>query len=359
MDFLETTYYGNTVQAYIIGAAVALAVFVVATSIRAFALGKLRKLARETSTRIDDLAIHLVEQTKHWVILMLSLYAGTLALEIAPDQAAVIRVVAVACFAFQVGRWASSAITFLLREFRERKEAEGDTSSLGAIMLVAVVARMTVWILVLLLILDNLGLDVTALVAGLGIGGLAVALAVRNILSDLFSSVSIMLDKPFEVGDFIIVGDLMGTVEHIGIRSSRLRAPSGEQLVFGNEDLISSRIRNMKRMADRRAVMNLRISYGTSTEQLREAPEIVRSVIEAKESVRFDRCHLKALGESAVDLEAVFYMTDPAYALFMDTQQRINLEVLDAFAQKGIHIAYPTQTVYVQDERDAARATGQ
>jgi len=354
MDFLETTYYGNTVQAYIIGAAIALAVFLAATAIRALVLGRLRKLVRETSTRIDDLAVHLVAQTKHWVILLLSLYAGTLALEIHPDHAAVIRVLAVACFAFQVGRWATSAITFLLRDFRERKQAEGDTSSLGAIMLVAVVARMLVWILVLLLILDNLGVDVTALVAGLGIGGLAVALAVRNILSDLFSSVSIMLDKPFEVGDFIIVGDQMGSVENIGIRSTRLRAPSGEQLVFGNEDLISSRIRNMKRMADRRAVMNLRLAYDTPADKLSQAPAIVRGLIEAKADVRFDRCHLKSLGESAIDLEAVFYMTNPDYVLFMDTQQRINLEVLDAFEREGIRIAYPTQTVHLQDDRQAA-----
>jgi small-conductance mechanosensitive channel len=354
MDFLDTTYYHNTIQTYIIAAAIAFAVFLLATGVRAFVLGRLKKLVRETSTRIDDLAVHLVKQTRHWVILLLSLYAGTLALVIEPDHADVIRIVAVACFAFQVGRWASSAITFLLKDVRERKEAEGDTGSLGAIMLVAVVARMLVWILVGLLILGNLGVDVTALVAGLGIGGLAVALAVKNILSDLFSSVSIMLDKPFEVGDFIIVGDQMGSVENIGIRSTRLRAPSGEQLVFGNEDLIGSRIRNMKRMADRRAVMGIRIGYDTPPDKLKQAPDILRGIIEAKDSVRFDRCHLKALGESAIDLEAVFYMTNPDYALYMNTQQAINLEVVQAFAEEGIRIAYPTQTVQLQDERKAA-----
>ena len=348
MDFLETIYYDNTIQAYLAAATVAVVVFIVATSVRAIALSKLTKLVRATHTKIDDLALFLVRKAKFWVILVLSIYAGTLVLELALDQQRIISIVTVAAFSIQVGLWASGAIIFLLGDFRKRKEDEGDTSSLGAIMMIAVVARMLVWILIGLVIVDNLGVDVTALVAGLGIGGLAIALAVKNVLSDLLSSVSIMLDKPFEVGDFIVIGDLSGKVENIGIRSTRLRAPSGEQLVFGNDDLLNSRIRNMKRRSDRRAVIELGLGYATPAAKIEAAPALVKNIIESQESTRFDRAHIRSLGDSAIILEAVYYMTDLDFALFMDTQQNINLEILQACEREGIEIAFPTQTVYVR-----------
>ncbi len=346
----DTIYYGNSVQAYAIAIAVALVVFAAASTIRAMAIGKLNRLVERSQTRLDDLAVLLVRKVKLSVILVLSLYAGSLGLSLAPEYHQVLQVVAVALFAVQMGLWASTAITFLLDDFRQRKESEGDSSSLGAIMMLAVVARMLAWILVGLLILDNLGIDVTALVAGLGIGGLAVALAVKNVLSDLLSSVSIMLDKPFEVGDAIVVGDLTGTVEHIGIRSTRLRAPSGEQLVFGNDDLLGSRIRNMKRRSDRRSVIQLSLGYATASEKIAAAPEMVRSIIESQEHTRFDRAHIRELGSSAIILEAVYYMTDLDFALFMDIQQKINLEILDRCAREQIEIAYPTQTVHVRQD---------
>jgi len=199
--------------------------------------------------------------------------------------------------------------------------------------------------------------DVTALVAGLGVGGIAVALAVQNILGDLFASFSIVLDRPFVMGDFIIVGDYMGTVEHVGLKTTRIRSLSGEQLVFSNTDLLGSRIRNYKRMAERRVVFSLGVLYQTSPEQLEKIPQMIREIVEAQTPVRFDRAHFKEYGASSLNFEVVYYILDPDYNRYMDIQQAVNLEIYRRFDEEGIEFAYPTQTLYLRREvEDAAAA---
>jgi small-conductance mechanosensitive channel len=203
------------------------------------------------------------------------------------------------------------------------------------------------------LALDNLGVNVTALVAGLGVGGVAVALAVQNILGDLFASLSIVLDKPFVLGDFIIVGELLGAVENIGIKTTRVRSLSGEQLIFSNNDLLNSRIRNFGRMAERRVVFQLGVVYGTPKAKLEQIPAIIRSAIEAQQQTRFDRSHFAGYGDFSLDFENVYYVLDRDYNVYMDIQQAINLEIYGRFAEDGIEFAYPTQTLYLQREQRA------
>jgi small-conductance mechanosensitive channel len=208
------------------------------------------------------------------------------------------------------------------------------------------VVRLAVWSAALLLMLDNLGVDVTALVAGLGVGGIAVALAVQNILGDLFASLSIALDKPFVIGDFVIVGDFMGTIERVGLTTTRIRSLSGEQLVFSNSDLLASRIRNYKRMQERRVAFSVGVTYQTSPDTLEAIPGMIRELIENQQTTRFDRAHFKAFGDSAYLFEIVYYVLDPDYNRFMDTQQAINLGICRRFAEHGIEFAYPTRTVH-------------
>jgi small-conductance mechanosensitive channel len=200
---------------------------------------------------------------------------------------------------------------------------------------------------VLLLALDNLGVDVTALVAGLGIGGIAVALAVQNMLGDLFAALSITLDQPFVVGDFLILDDFLGTVEYIGIKSTRLRSLSGEQIIMPNSDLISSRVRNYGRMYERRVVFTVRVNYGTPYALVEEIPSIIRAAIERQPGTRFDRSHLASLGLHSLEYESVYYVLTGDYNKYMDTQQAINLEILREFARRGIEIALPTQKLFV------------
>jgi small-conductance mechanosensitive channel len=193
------------------------------------------------------------------------------------------------------------------------------------------------------LILDNLGVDVTALIAGLGVGGIAVALAAQNILGDLFASLSIVMDKPFVLGDFITVGESQGTVENIGLKTTRLRSLSGEQLVFPNSDLLTSRIRNFKRMQERRVVFTVAVTYDTAFAQLKEIPELIKAAITSQEQTRFDRAHFQKLGDAALIFEAVYFVTIPDFVRYMDIQEQINLRLLEEFASRGIEFAHPTQ----------------
>ncbi len=206
---------------------------------------------------------------------------------------------------------------------------------------------MLVWSLILLLILDNLGINVTALLAGLGIGGIAIALALQNVLGDLFASLSIMIDKPFEIGDFIVVGEFRGTVEHIGLKTTRIRSLSGEQNIFSNTDLLQSRIRNFRRMSERRVEFRIEVTYQTPLEKLQKIPEILQNIITAIEKTRFDRSHFKEYGESGLVFETVYYILSSDYNLYINIQQRINLEIFRIFKEEKIEFAYPTRTLYI------------
>jgi small-conductance mechanosensitive channel len=202
--------------------------------------------------------------------------------------------------------------------------------------------------------LDTYGVNVTTLIAGLGISGIAVALAVQNVLGDLFASFSIVFDKPFVIGDFIIVGDYLGTVEYVGLKTTRIRSLSGEQLVFSNGDLLKSRIRNFKRMFERRVVFTIGVLYQTTYEHLIEIPKMIQSIIENQSQVRFDRAHFKEYGAYSLNFEIVYWIQNPDYNVYMDIQQTINLSIFKQFKEKGIEFAYPTQTLFVQNDLSSA-----
>jgi small-conductance mechanosensitive channel len=293
------------------------------------------------------IAHHLIGRTASWFFLLLALLVATRFVVIMPWTDTLIpRIVTIGVLA-QLGLWSSAALTMFVAMRRERQLAE-DPGAVAAMDLLGFVLRLTVWAAVLLLVLDNLGVNVTALVAGLGVGGIAVALAAQNILGDLFASLSIVLDKPFVVGDFLIVGDFMGAVEQVGLKTTRVRSLSGEQLVFSNTDLLNSRIRNYGRMFERRVVLSLGVTYQTPTEKLKALPGIIRAAIEAHGSkVRFDRAHFSTFGESALQFEAVYYVLSRDFNLHMDIQQQINLTLFERFAAEQVEFAYPTQTLFL------------
>ena len=276
----------------------------------------------------------------------IALYAGSRLLEPGPWTAAMIPRVATIGLVVQLGLWATAALTMFLT-LRRAQQLVADPSTVAAIDLVGFLVRLVVWAAVLLVLLDNLGVNVTTLIAGLGVGGIAVALAAQNILGDLFSSLSIVFDKPFVVGDFIIVGDFLGSVEHVGLKTTRLRSLSGEQLVFSNTDLLNSRVRNYGRMFERRVVSSLRVTYRTPADKLARIPAMIREIAEREQKLRFDRAHFQALAESALLFEYVYYILTPDYNFYMDVQQRINIALFERFAAEGIEFAYPTQTVLV------------
>lgn len=229
---------------------------------------------------------------------------------------------------------------------------EEDAATVTTFTALGFIGRIALWTVVLLLALDNLGVEVSALIAGLGIGGVAVALALQNVLGDLFASLSIVLDKPFVIGDFIIVDNYLGTIEHVGLKTTRVRSLSGEQLIFANSDLLKSRIRNYKRMVERRIVFTLGVTYQTPYEKLKKIPQIIKEVLEKQENARLDRAHFKEYGDFSLNYEIVYYVQSPDYYLYMDIQQAVNLEIYRRFQEEGIEFAYPTQTLFLRRENN-------
>jgi small-conductance mechanosensitive channel len=246
----------------------------------------------------------------------------------------------------QAAIWGNVLMDYSIQRYVERNKVS-DAARVTTMSALAFLGKLVLWTVALLLILENLGVDVTTLIAGLGVGGIAVALAAQNILGDLFASLSIVMDKPFVLGDFITVGEFQGTVENIGLKTTRLRSLSGEQLVFPNSDLLTSRIRNFKRMQERRVVFTIAVTYDTVPSQLREIPELLKSAITSQEQTRFDRAHLQKLGDSALIFEAVYFVTIPDFVRYMDIQQQINLRLLDEFASRMIKFAHPTQFAFL------------
>ncbi len=343
MDFL---WLGNSLRAWSSAALVAVATFLLLGVVRRGAARHLSALAGRTRNHADDLIAALLRGTRAWFLLLIAVRAGSEWVELGSSVGQLLRGTIVLALVVQGALWGNVLVAHLLQAHAQRR---GETDMVGSATVGALgfVARLLLWSLLLLLGLDNLGVDITALVAGLGVGGVAVALAVQNILGDLFASLSIVLDKPFVPGDFIIVGDMLGTVEHIGLKTTRVRSLHGEQIVFSNTDLLNSRIRNYKKMAERRVVFSLGVIYDTPREKLGRIPQMVRAVIEAQPELRFDRAHFKAFGPFSLDFEIVYYVLDPDYNRYMDMQQTINLTLVDMFAAEGIEFAFPTQTLHL------------
>lgn len=342
-------FYGNTLLSWVTACAIGIAVFFVLRFIRSRIASRLEPLAQKRPIPPFEIALQFLRHTKALFLVMVAIFFGSLALSLPPTLSRAISIFAVLAFLFQVAIWFDWLIYYFVSRYAERAMAR-DAAAATTARALGVILRLILWALILLLALDNMGINVTAVVAGLGIGGVAVALAVQNILGDLFSSFSIVLDKPFLVGDFIIVDDLMGTVEHVGLKTTRLRSLSGEQLVFSNSDLLRARIRNYKRMYERRVVFSFGVVYQTPSEKLSVIPGIVKEIITSQERTRFDRAHFLKFGNSSLDFEVVYYVLSPDYNVYMDTQQAINLAIYERFAEEGIEFAYPTQTIYLKAE---------
>ena len=349
MDFLYTTYLNNPVWKWLITAGSVVAVFVFLKITKGIIAARAADFSKKTKTEWDDLVAGLIKGTNFFLLLALSVYVGSQFLVLAPLIMFWIGRLAVIALFIQGAIWGGKILEFIISRHVKRK-MERDPGAVTTIKALGFIGKLALYSIVLLLILDNLGIDVTTLIAGLGVGGVAVALAVQNILGDLFSSFSIMLDKPFVIGDFVIVDDYLGTVEHIGLKTTRIRSLSGEQIVFSNTDLLNSRIRNYKRMYERRVVSSIGVTYQTPLEKLKAIPTIIREAIEAQEAARFDRAHFKAYGDFSLNFEFVYYVKSPDYNAYMDVQQEINLIIYRRFAEEKIEFAYPTQTLFVNRE---------
>ena len=284
--------------------------------------------------------------------ILLSLYVGvSIFFSAQPWHLGVHRLFFAVCV-FQVWIWARYFIE-LFFERRTLQLSQSDISKATSFRAIAFVANLLLVIVLVLFTLDNFGVNISALVAGLGVGGIAIALAVQSILGDLFASITILLDKPFVVGDMITVGDFSGTIENIGIKTTRVRSVSGEQVIFSNADLLQSRIRNFKRLYERRVVFCFGLTYQTPLDLIEKIPMIVKEIITNTEDLRFERAHFKGFGASSLDFEVVYFVTQSDYTVYMDRQQSVNLAVARRFSTLQVDFAYPTTTFYAPKIEEA------
>lgn len=345
-DILQQTYYNNRVLDYLICLAAIIVGVLIVQIFKTLLLRRLKIWAEKTSTTVDDFLLRTIGKKLMPLFYLAVFYLSIRVLTLGERLAHGIKVACLVILTILGVRFLLALVAFGLETYWLKKEE--DTSKINAIKGLLTVIRVTVWIVAFIILLDNLGVQVTTLVAGLGIGGIAIALAAQAILGDLFSYITIFFDRPFEIGDFIIVGDYMGTVEHIGIKTSRIRSLSGEEIVFSNTDLTNSRVRNYKRMLKRRVVFKLGVTYQTTRKQLVEIPAIIESIIKSMDDAVFDRSHFYSYGDFSLDVETVYYVIGRDYNKYMDIQQEINLKILEEFEKRGIEFAYPTQTLFIE-----------
>ncbi len=341
-DLWRTPFHGNPIGAWTLAALAFLVTFTILPMVRGFIASRRRKWIQAGHQLPAALAIAalLVERTSKLFLFSVALYFGASQLQTLPPRIEhALSVVIVLTFWFQVGLWAMAVVRFSIDKRARRDGSDAALSS--SIDIIVFIAGITIWAMAFLLALDNLGVEIKPLLAGLGITGIAVALAVQTVLGDLLASLSIALDKPFVVGDSLQVDNLSGTVEHIGVKSTRIRSVDGEQLIISNADLLKSRIRNNGRMRERRALFNVNVSYDTPPEKLRTIPAFIKGVVEKQKNTRFDRCHLLGLGDWALRFETVYFVTASDYLSYADAQQAINLAILEYLEKIDVRIALP------------------
>jgi small-conductance mechanosensitive channel len=345
--FRDAEGFGISMSNALVALIVALAVYIALTVALKLALGRLSRISQRTTTHADDMLVEVLGGTNRWLISLVALLVGVGMLDLPDRWAGRVSQLWFVALALQIALWANRGITIALKRHAAREAVPGVQSTSAAATLISWGVRTLLWAMVLLAMLSNMGVNITAFVASLGVGGIAVALAAQNVLGDLFASVAIAVDKPFEVGDFIVFGSVAGTVELVGVKTTRIRSLGGEQIVMSNTELLKQTVSNYKRLRERRIVFGFGITYSTTPEQAEQVAAIVKRVVEQSDKLRFDRAHFKAFGESSLDFEVVYIVLAPEYNLYMDEQQRINLALMRELSAMGVEFAFPSRTLYI------------
>jgi small-conductance mechanosensitive channel len=343
-ELLEKEYMNNTVLDYLIALGIIVIGMLAVRIIKNIVLTRLKKWAEATETKADDFVIQSTERFGIPALYYFVIYSGIHFLTLHPKAQNALNVATAVVITYLILRLLSTTILHLLQNYiRKQERGEEKVKQLGGLM---ILINVIIWLLGVLFLLDNLGQDVTALIAGLGIGGIAIALAAQNILGDLFNYFVIFFDRPFEVGDFIIVDDKLGTIEYIGLKTTRIRALSGEQLVIGNANLTASRIHNYKRLSRRRAMFSVDVEYGTPLEKVKQIPGLLAGIIAEQPLATFDRAHFARYTDWALRFDVVYFINAPEMNTYMDIQQQVNLRIYEEFYNRDIRFAFPSQSVY-------------
>lgn len=336
-QYLNLVFFNNTVLDYLIFIGSFALGILILTIFKKVVLMRLHSWSRKTKTETVDILFRGISKYLVPFLYLAVFDLCTRLLILNPTLAKIIEIVLAACMIILCTKFISSFIIFLFSKHWDKTSKNTDRQALKWI---SAIIRILIWIVALLLFLDNINVEISTLVASLGVGGIAIAFAAQAVLEDIFSFFTIFFDRPFEIGDFITVDDLSGTVEHIGMKTTRLQSLSGEQLIFSNKDLTGSRLRNYKRMQSRRILFTLAVQYDTPLEKLKEIPGLIKTIIESISNVRFDRAHFSEYSDYSLKFEIVYYVLSQDYNLYMDIQQEINFLIREEFDKRDIRFAF-------------------
>jgi len=344
-DFLQREFYHNRFSEYLLCLAILLGGVLVVRVVEALVLRRLTAWAEKTPTHFDNFLVDRIHRTGAPLAYVGIAHASLRVLTLSPRLERVIDTLGIALLTLIGILFTVALVRYGFEEYMRKQGA--DAARDRALKGVVGLANAMVWIVGTLFLLDNLGFKISTVIAGLGVGGVAIALAAQAILGDLFGYFVILFDRPFEIGDFVIVGDYMGVIERFGIKTTRISSLGGEQIVVSNKDLTDSRVRNYKRMAKRRVVFRLGVTYQTPAALLREIPGIVTDIFREIPGTTLDRVHFFSYGDFSLIYEIVYYVDGNDYTKYMDLQQMANLRIYEEFEKRKIEFAYPTQTLYV------------
>ncbi len=343
-NMLDYQFLNNTILEYIISLSVFLISLLFLKIFKTVIIHKIKKVVEKNKT--GKLIIERINNIGKFFYLFVSVYLAHFFIELPSFIEKGIYYLFLIIVTFYIVKLFQEFVEHVGKEIIKKREKETDDTTILRFLLRII--KGVIWGIALMLVLQNLGYDITTLIAGLGVGGIAIAFALQNILSDIFASFSIFFDKPFELGDFIIIDKDMGIVEKIGIKSTRIKTLHGEELVVSNRELTSTRIHNYKKMQKRRIVFGFGVTYGTATEKLKKVVEITKEIINKAENAELDRVHFKEFGDFSLNFEVVYYLISGNYGVYMDTQQEINFELKKRLEKEGVEMAYPTQTIFLK-----------
>lgn len=342
------TYLGNSAYDYFWALIILITSLLILKFIQVVIVSRLKTLSKKTQNDIDDMAISVFDGIKPPFYLLVSLYIAVKFLVLSGWVQKIVYIAIIVIVVYEVVRALERILDFSLQKFVAKKDGSNIKQSKAMMRVLKMLVSIVLWAVAAMMILSNLGINITSLAASLGIGGIAIALALQNVLSDLFSSFSIYMDRPFEVGDYIQVGTDSGTVERIGMKTTRIKTLQGEELVISNKELTTARVQNFKRMEKRREAFIIGVTYETEKTKLEKIPELIKQVVDKVDMATFDRCHFSTYGDSSLNFDIVYFIDEPDYRLYMDVKQRVNLGIFDIFAKESIEFAYPTQLVYTR-----------
>ena len=349
---LSYEFFGNPLSQYLVAVAVALVVYGVLKLFKKRIVNNLDDLSEKTANEFDDLLVDVVQSIGTPFYLFVSLGVGVQFIDQPEMLRTIVSYIAIGVVIYTVVRILQQVVSYIFQRNVKKRLEEDPRFDDSAVKLLSRAINVVIWIVVILFVVQNdpFNYDITALVAGLGIGGIAIAFALQSVLSDIFASFTIYFDKPFRTGDFIVVGDMLGTVKHIGIQSTRIQSLWGEEIVIPNKDLTSARIKNYKQMETRRIKFQFGVTYQTSAAKVKKIPDMVRKIIEDIELAELNRVHFFEFGDSSLNFEVMYVVDSPEYEVYMDIQQEINLTLMAQFQKEGIEFAYPTQTIYLEKQ---------